>query len=119
MNPPVSLDDARARMQDENWLGRDGLWVSLPPDGVVTWGTATWPSKLWTYALVPGRAAGAARRVDGPTPAGVRVEFNGDAGGEGPGFIPSGYLFPSDGCWEATYRVGDHSLVFVVNVLRR
>jgi len=36
-----------------------------------------------------------------------------------PGFIPAGFLFPADGCWEVTYRVGDGSVTFVVEVLRK
>ena len=119
VNPPVTFDQVRDDMRAHgNWYGRDGLWISLPSDGIVRWGSATWPSKLWTYSLVPGRASGDARRLDAPAGQEARAEFNGGAGGAGPGFIATAYLFPADGCWEAAYRVGDAELRFVVAVER-
>ena len=33
-----------------------------------------------------------------------------------PGFIASGLVFPENGCWEVTYRIGRSSVTFVVNV---
>jgi hypothetical protein len=119
LSPPQTFDEVRESIRTTgNWYGSDDLWISLPANGVVTWGSSTWPSKFWTYALVPGRASGEARRLDGPTPPGAVATFNGGVGGEGPGFIASAYLFATNGCWEGTYRVGDATLRFVVKVQR-
>jgi hypothetical protein len=53
------------------------------------------------------------RRLDAPAPLAARIpEGYGDAG-----FQASGILFPTQGCWEVTGRVGGASLTFVTLVL--
>jgi hypothetical protein len=117
--PPVTFEQVKHDMEERgNWFGSDGLWISLPYDGVVTWGSPTFASKFWAYALVPGHASAVARRLEGKTPPGFEASFSGSAGDAGPGFMASGYLFPTNGCWEATWRVGESSLTFVVDVRR-
>ncbi len=104
-----------------NWVGRDGIWVSLPADGRATWGTTVWPSKFWTYVVdIDGAVKVSARRLGAPTPPGFDTSIGTPQQGYGPpGFIPAGLLFPADGCWEVTYAVGAASLAFVVDVQRR
>jgi hypothetical protein len=104
-----------------NWVGHDGIWISLPTDGLVTWGTPEWPSKFWVYAVErEGSVSATARRLDGPTPSGFVTSIGTRAQGYGPpGFIPSGLLFPTNGCWEVEYTVGSAILRFVVDVQRR
>ena len=64
-----------------------------------------------------GRGERWARRVDGPTPPGVTGRSNGDDPiGQGPGFNSSAITFPTNGCWEVSYRAGDATLRFVVEV---
>src|SRR5712691_11739759 len=35
----------------ENWVGNEGIWVSLPTSGLVSWGSTTSTSKFWTYVV--------------------------------------------------------------------
>ncbi len=100
-----------------NWAGSDGIWIPLPTDGRVTWGTSTFASKFPIWLTASGTVTATARRIDGPTPSGVNGQFNGgDPSGQGPGFNASGIAFPTNGCWEVTYRAGAATLMFVVNV---
>ncbi len=105
----------------ENWVGNEGIWVSLPTNGLVSWGSTTSTSKFWTYVVGRvGAVTATARRLDGPAVSGFSMSGGTPSEGYGPpGFIPAGFLFPADGCWEVTYRVGDGSVTFVVEVLRK
>jgi hypothetical protein len=100
-----------------NWVGGGGIWVALPPDGVVTWGTTTHGSKFGLFAYGSGRMTADARRVGAPTPPGFSAQIGTPEQGYGPpGFIASGLIFPENGCWEVTYRLDRNSVTFVVNV---
>lgn len=118
-SPAISHDQAVELAAQTNWAGSDGIWIPLPSDGRVTWGTATSASKFPIWLTTSGVVTATASRIDGPTPPGVTAQFNGaDPSGQGPGFNASGVVFPENGCWEVTYRAGDGSLKFVVNVTR-
>jgi hypothetical protein len=119
-NPPITFEEAVAATATQNWAGKDGVWVSLPPDGRVTWGSPKDGSKFWAYSLVPGHVTATARRLGGSTPTGFATSIGGQGSNipEGPGFLPSGLTFPANGCWEVTYRVGASALTFVVDVDR-
>jgi hypothetical protein len=100
-----------------NWVGGAGIWVALPPDGVVTWGTTTTGSKFGLFAYGTGRVTAEARRVGASTPPGFAAEIGTPEQGYGPpGFIATGLIFPENGCWEVTYRIDRNSVTFVVNV---
>lgn len=120
-NPQPTLDEVAAAAARDNWAGSDGIWLSLPPDGRVTWGSPTLSSKFWAYAIVAGPASVIGRRLDAATPPGFSAVINGQpaTSAQGPGFFPTGVLFPTNGCWEVTYRVGSAQLTFVVDVDRR
>jgi hypothetical protein len=116
-SPAVTHEQAVQLAKDTNWAGADGIWIALPSDGRVTWGTPTFGSKFPVWVLGNGAVSAVARRVDGPTPPGVTGRFNGDDPiGQGPGFNSSAITFPTNGCWEVTYRAGDATLRFVVEV---
>jgi hypothetical protein len=116
-SPAVSHDEAVEAAKHSNWTGANGIWIALPPDGRVTWGTSTSGSKFPVWLTATGVVTATARRLDGPTPPSVKGEFNGgDSAGQAPGFNSSAITFPTNGCWEVTYRAGDGTLKFVVNV---
>lgn len=71
-----------------------------------------WP---WYRYNVVGQLTIEGRRLDAPALP-LRAEINGNYGTIG--FQPSGLIFSSEGCWEVTGRVGDHSLTFVTLVIQ-
>jgi hypothetical protein len=116
-SPAISHEQAVELARATNWTGADGIWIPLPSDGRVTWGTSTSGSKFPVWLTASGTVTASARRIDGPTAPGVAGQFNGgNPSGQGPGFNASGITFPSNGCWEVTYRAGDGTLKFVVSV---
>lgn len=63
---------------------------------------------------VPGKLAIEGRRLDAPAPAlRAGTEENGDSG-----FQASGLVFPTQGCWEVTGKVGNARLTFVTLVVK-
>lgn len=73
-----------------------------------------WP---WSRT-VPGEVIVDGRRLDAPAPPMPTVILRGPPDGYGEtGFHPSGLIFPSEGCWEVTGRVGDATLTFVTLVV--
>ncbi len=116
-SPAMSHEQAVESAKQTNWVGANGIWIPLPPDGRVTWGTSTSSSKFPVWLTASGVVTATARRIDGPASAGATGQFNGgNSSGQGPGFNASGITFPTNGCWEVTYRAGDGTLKFVVNV---
>lgn len=94
------------------------LWLNgvvlIDPGMVLPDGTLgmKWP---W-WRLTPGKLSIEGRRLDEDAPA---LDFEVPDGYGESGFQPSGLLFPTEGCWEVTGRVGDGSLTFVTWVQRR
>ena len=94
------------------WMWGEGE-VAVPsshmrPDG--SFGGMKW---AW-YRYVPGRLTIEGRRLDAPAPP-LRAwipEGYGEIG-----FQVAGIIFPSEGCWEITGRVGEASLTFVTFVI--
>ena len=131
--PQPSYEQFVAGLPQANWAGNDAFWVSLSADGVIR---PTFPPardagwKFWSYATAVGEpnapfygsyeVTATARRLDGPTAPGFIATFNGGKGA-GPGFLATGLLFPTPGCWEVTYRAGagargSGQFTFVVDV---
>ena len=74
-----------------------------------------WP---W-YRTIPGAVVIGGRRLDAPAPPMHPVLLRGIPDGYSEtGFHPSGLLFPSEGCWEVTAKVGKASLTFVTLVVK-
>jgi hypothetical protein len=63
---------------------------------------------------VPGSLTIEGHRLDAGAPR-LRADIPGGYGDLG--FIPSGLIFPTPGCWKVTGRVADASLTFVVQVV--
>ena len=112
--------DASVLFGAERAYGNGKLWVGgLGEDGVIRAGRhfvtrdggVEW--KLGWWREVPGRLEISGRRIDAPAPP---VRSRVPAGYGRTGFQSSGVLFPTDGCWRLTGRVGQTALTFVVSV---
>ncbi len=124
---PVSLPNVSTRLN--KFKNADGtlttdLWPggkvifqpggpgSILPDGSLA---MKWP---WDRKI-PGEVTIGGRRLDAPAPPMPTVILRGIPDGYGEtGFHASGLLFPSEGCWEVTAKVGDASLTFVTLVVK-
>jgi hypothetical protein len=107
-----------------NHHGNDGLWTVLWPKGTVVFKQGDPSSVEVDGALamkfpwwrgVKGKLTVEGRRLDGSAPPlRARVpEGYGDTG-----FQSTALIFPTEGCWEVTGRVGDTSLTFVTRVVK-
>jgi hypothetical protein len=97
--------------------GDGSIWVGTWNSNVVVWkpeADGSIGAKFGWWRVVSGRLSIEGRRLDGPAPP-LRADV---PDGYGPsGFQASGIIFPSEGCWEVTGRVGNASLTFVTLVL--
>lgn len=99
--------------------GGDGLWTSLwrdepnAPDYVLGDGSLSLKFAWWRG--VKGKLIIEGRRLDGVAPP-LRSKI--PMGYGDTGFQPTGLIFPTEGCWEVTGKVGDVSLKFVVRVVK-
>jgi hypothetical protein len=96
------------------WVG--ALWphgvVIITPDNVDQDGRLE--MKFGWYRLTSGFLAITGRRLDAPAPS-----ASGRASGYGlTGFNASGVIFPTEGCWQVTGRVGRVTLTFVTFVIK-
>jgi hypothetical protein len=96
------------------WVG--GLWprgvVIVTPDDVDQDGRLS--MKFGWYRLTSGFLTITGGRLDAPAPA-----ASGLASGYGlTGFNASGVIFPTEGCWQVTGRVGRVALTFVTFVIK-
>jgi len=98
------------------WVG--GLW----PDGVITAGPdfvdadGAVDMKFGWWRAVRGYLRITGRRLDAPAPP-LRADIPGGYGSTG--FQATGVIFPTEGCWEVTGRVGDSTLTFVTLVVKK
>ena len=105
----------------KGWVGSGGLWVQLPPGGVLV--TIPNPvthrlrTKFGWFRAVPGQV----RVTAAPYPPGrTQAAFHSEVGTVpeyGPtGFTPSGLEFGSPGCWKITGTLGGARLAVVLDV---
>jgi hypothetical protein len=106
--------------------GNGELWTALWPDGEITFspdgpgevrpdGSLVMKFPWWRAEgfSAPIRVDG--ERLDGPQ-SGVSIEAPKGYGDTG--FQASALVFPSEGCWQVTARVGDARLQFVVDIVQ-
>ena len=103
--------------------GNDSLWVgSLWPHGVViitpddVGPDGRLGMKFGWYRLTNGYLTITGRRLDAPAPPASGLTFPGGYGLTG--FNASGVMFPTEGCWQITGRVGRVALTFVAFVIK-
>ncbi len=94
--------------------GNGKLWTILPPDGTVVFRSGEAEKFPW-WRGVRGKLSIQGRRLDASAPPlRARIpEGYGDAG-----FQSTAIIFPTEGCWEITGKVGEASLTFVIKVVR-
>ena len=97
--------------------GNGAIWVGVWPSNVIVQEpgpNGSIDAKFGWWRGVSGKLRIEGRRLDGPAPPlGSDVpDGYGDTG-----FQASGIVFPTEGCWEVTGRVGAASLTFVTLVL--
>jgi len=103
--------------------GNGSLWVGgLWPHGVVIMTRddvgpdGRLGMKFGWYRLTSGYLTITGRRLDAPAPPASGLTFPGGYGLTG--FNASGVLFPTEGCWQVTGRVGRAALTFVTFVIK-
>jgi hypothetical protein len=103
--------------------GNGSLWVGgLWPHGVIVMtGDDVGPDgrlgmKFGWYRLTNGYLKITGRRLDAQAPPASGVTFPGSYGQTG--FNASGVIFPTEGCWQVTGRVGRVTLTFVTFVVK-
>jgi hypothetical protein len=98
------------------WVG--GLWphgiVVITPDLLEPDGRLG--MKFGWYRLTSGFLTITGRRLDAPAPPLSGQTFPGSYGLTG--FNASGVIFPTEGCWQVTGRVGRVTLTFVTFVIK-
>jgi hypothetical protein len=106
-----------------NVLGNGALFVGLYPDGTVVFepggygtraGDGTLAMKFWWWRGVEGQLEISGRRLDGDSGP-MWAEVPGGYGDTG--FQATGLVFPGEGCWEVTGRVGESTLTFVTRIV--
>ncbi|MFC4585443.1 hypothetical protein [Sphaerisporangium corydalis] len=97
----------------DQWFGRDDLWVSLPvaqyeitPDG------RGYGLKIGWWRLAEGRLKLSATRIGERGTAVTEVP----SGYAPTGLQPTGVTFPKPGCWRVTGTLNDTKVGFVLRV---
>ena len=108
----------------DSYYGNGTLWTTPWPDGVVVFrpgGPGSIESDGSLHMKFPwvrgvrGKLTIQGKRLDAPAPP-LRAHIPDGYGDTG--FQATGIIFPSEGCWEVTGKVGDSSLTFVTRVVR-
>jgi hypothetical protein len=75
--------------------------------------------KFWFYRTVPGDVVIGGQRLDAPAPPMPETVLRGEEDGYWEvGFHPAGLVFPGEGCWEVTARIGEEEMRAVMLVVR-
>jgi len=99
------------------WVGSGGLWVQLPPRGVLETQLQDGflAAKFAWFRATPGQVVVTGQPIDS-----ARAAFKADVGTVpeyGPtGFTPSGLSFGRAGCWRVTGTLGQSRLSIVMQV---
>lgn len=132
---PVSLPNLEESPNDYYLSTRSGygnpartIFIGLWPGGKVVFhpgGPRTQSPdgslamKFWFHRTVPGNVVIGGQRLDAQAPPMPETVLRGEEDGYGEtGFHPAGLVFPGEGCWEVTARVGDHEMSVVMLVVR-
>jgi hypothetical protein len=104
--------------------GNGQIWTGLWPEGKVTFEPdgpgqilpdGSLAMKWWWWRGVEGQLTIKGRRLDAPAPP---LQADIPEGYGETGFQAAGLIFPSEGCWEVTGKVGEAELTFVTLVVK-
>lgn len=110
-------------------ISNDGIWASIPDDGRVEiskdfieqdgeykgWRGTKF---MWTRGDgVVGPLIITGKRLDVEAPAAVDLVYVEGRQYGTMGFTPTWLTFPTPGCWEITGTVGEHQIVFIMEVV--
>jgi hypothetical protein len=124
--PPVQPS---AQLVPGTTISNDGIWAMIPDDGrlhiseefIETSGEYKgWrgTKMMWTRGDgVVGSVIITGERLDAEAPAAVDLVYLDGRQYGTMGFTPTWLTFPSAGCWEITGAVGNHTLVFILEVV--
>lgn len=108
-----------------DYYGNGQLWTGLWPKGMVIFepdgpGTIAADGSLgmkwWWWRGVEGQLTIEGRRLDAPAPP---LQADIPEGYGNIGFQAAGLIFPTEGCWEVTGKVGAAELTFVMLVVKQ
>ena len=104
--------------------GNGQIWTGLWPEGKVVFEPGgpgqilpdgSLAMKWWWWRGIEGQLTIEGRRLDAPAPP---LQADIPEGYGEIGFQAAGLIFPSEGCWEVTGRVGEAELTFVTLVVQ-
>lgn len=110
-------------LPDRNYYGNGKLWTGLWPHGTIlidpthvnSDGSLFTKFFWWRGPTVVGKLTIQGRRLDASVPP---LQADIPKGYGNTGFQASSLIFPTQGCWKVTARVGNASLTFVTRVKR-
>lgn len=124
---PVTVPNGSTPPGEQPSPGQHGtgqLWTGLWPEGKVIFepggpgsinADGSLGMKWWWWRGVAGQLTIEGRRLDASAPP-LRADIP-EGYGES-GFQAAGLIFPTEGCWEVTGRVGEAELTFVTMVIK-
>lgn len=113
---------------DETTYYEDGIWVTIPADGVQELtpadevqlsGLEGWRSSSHTWMRaddVEGWVIVSGKRLDAPSDLAPRTPLSPQRQYVQRGYVKTGIAFPHPGCWEVTGTVGTHQITWVMDV---
>lgn len=125
ITPPNGSLPPGEQAASPDYLGSDGLWTVLWPEGRVIFepggageirsdGSLAMKFPFWRGEGVVGPLTVSGVRLDGDSSS-MTAEIPDGYGLTG--FQATALVFPSAGCWEVTAAVGEHRLTFITQVV--
>ena len=114
--------------QSESVYFEDGIWVSIPADGVlelaadqtIAFGTLQgWRTETFTWLRdegVEGFVLVSGERLDEESTLSPQTPLSPQRQYVQVGYVKTAIAFPSAGCWEVTGTVGPHAITWVMDV---
>lgn len=121
---PVTLPNGNTPPGEQpspSFLGNGALWTGLWPDGKVLIAPqniqddGSLAMKFFWWRGVRGALTIEGKRLDAPAP--PLRSYIPDGYGD-TGFQATSIIFPTEGCWEVTGKVGESALTFVTRVVK-
>ena len=114
--------------EDASVYYEDGIWVSIPDDGLLELSAAQsvsfgelqgWRTETFTWLReegVEGFIVVSGERLDEESDLQPQTPLSPQRQYVQVGWVETGIAFPDEGCWEVTGTVGHHSITWVMDV---